>query len=556
MIVSLKVSNFKGIEKAEIKCKKVTLFVGDNRQGKTSMLTSVGWCIAGGNKQFYVRNNQTEARVIAETEKAIFDRILVRGSKKDRISITKKSDGSVVDPSIALSSFNENCFDPIRFIFIDPKLQAKIIREALANKMVLSEQEAEDMGIVLYEQDGSKVNKDAKTLCEEAYKRYYDERTEVNRQVEIMKKKMTSAKLDFIPDQAYIDRLEREVNALSNKLNEQIKKNARIKAAQANQVTYQKLVDQLNTLKGEIEAAEATINNSSENSNNLADLRKKFLKTSAEESELRGSFNMLKKTIEALDAGPFPTCPISQKIICNTDMTDVKGGMKTELEEMREKLKTLHNTNLALNEEIESLDKINTTKKTLVSKITERDRTQAMLDNLSISNDEPENEEVTKSALAAKQQEISTAKVAKELAALGNIEEKVKRQRNLDNLVKKLRNFIDVELTKRAKLEVNDIEVKEDGIYFRGLPLAEECTSVQLRAACVIMKNLYPKNKLLLTDRLEILDHKVLAQFIKGYANSNDGIQLFGTYVGEYEHLKGIPGVQLIEMKGGIPTEV
>ena len=557
MIVSLKVSDFKGIEKAEIKCKKVTLFVGDNRQGKTSMLTSVGWCIAGGNKQFYVRKDKNEARVVAETEKATFDRVLVRGSKKDRISITKKSDGSVVDPSIALSSFNENCFDPIRFIFIDPKLQAKIIREALANKMTLTEQEASDLGIVLFEQDGSRVTKDAKTLCEETYKRYYEERTEINRQVEVMKKKMASVKLDFIPDQAFIDTLQRQVDELNEKLNEQIKKNARIKAAQGNAVTYQKLQDQLVSLNEDITNAEAAIKDTDDLADStLADLRKQFVKESAQESELRGSYNMLKKTLDELEAGPFPVCPISKKIMCQTDMTEPKEGMKSELSDMATRLKALHLTNLSSNEKIEDLTKIVQTRKTLSSKIVERDRTQAMLDNLSIASEEPENEEATKSSLNDKQQELSTAKVAKELAALGNIEEKVKRQRNLDDLVKKLRNFIDVELTKRAKLEVNDVEVREDGIYFRGLPLSEECTSVQLRAACVIMKNLYPKNKLILTDRLEILDRKILAQFLKGYIENNDGMQLFGTYVGEYAHLKGMSGVQLIEMKNGIPTEV
>lgn len=557
MIVNLTVSNFKGIEKATVACKKVTLFVGKNRQGKTSMLTSIGWCIAGGNKQFYVKSNQNEARVVAETEKATFDRVLVRGSKKDRISITKKSDGAVVDPSVALSSFNENCFDPIKFIFIEPKLQAKIIREALAGKMVLSEEEASDMGIVLFEQNGTRVAKDARTLCEETYKRYYEERTEINRQIDVMKKKMASAKLDFIPDQAYITGIETQVKELNDRLNEQIKKNARIKAAQGNLVTYQKLQEQLTTLETELKEADKLIGEGNEKAEEVSnELRKRFVKQSAEESELRGSFNMLKKTLDALEAGPFPICPISQKILCNTDMTSAREGMKAELTELTETLKHLHNINLTSNEDLEALDKIIKTKKSFVSKSVERDRTQAMLDNLNIANEETEDEEATKKTLNDKQEELSTAKIAKELASLGDLEEKVKRQRNLDDLVKKLRNFIDVELTKRAKLEVNDIEVKEDGIYFRGLPLSEECTSLQLRAACAIMKNLYPKNKLILTDRLEILDQESLVQFLQAYVNSADGVQLFGTYVGNFEALKNIPGIQLIEMKAGIPTEV
>jgi len=557
MIESLKVFNFKGVEKAEFKCKKVTLFVGENRQGKTSILTAIGWCIAGGNKPYYVRNGTNETRVVADTERAIFDRVLLRGSKKDRISITKKSDGSTVDASIALSNFSEHCFDPIKFIFLDPKMQTKIIREALSNKMTLTEAEAEDLGIVLFEQDGTKVHVDAKTLCETAYKRYYEERTEINRQVDTMKRKMASAKLDFIPDQAFVTNLERQVKELEDKFNEQIKKNARIKAAQGNAVTQQKLQDQFNQLEAEIRIAEENLTDPElDLEKRLNDIRKRFTKDSAEESELRGSYNMLKKTLDALEAGPYPVCPISLKILCNTDMTDAKEGMKTELYELTEKLKSLHKTNLESSEQVDKLSLQIKVEKAIASKMIERDRTKAMLDNLSISNEEPENDELTKVALNEKQQELSTAKVAKELASLGDIEEKIKRQRNLDDLVKKLRNFIDVELTKRAKLEVNAIEIRDDGIYFKEIPLSEESTSVQLRASCAIMKNLYPRNKLILTDRLEILDHKILIQFLKAYLDGNDGMQLFGTYVGDFEFLKNIPNLQLIEMKAGVPVEV
>ena len=551
MIVNLKVSNFKGIEKAEINCKKVTIFVGDNRQGKSSMLNSIGWCIAGGNKPYNVMNNKDEARVVASTERATFDRVLVRGSKKDRIVVTKKLDGSIVEASVALSSFNDNCFDPIKFVFIEPKIQSKIIREALAGKMTLTDQEVKDFGLT------PDTTKDAKTLCEEAYKRYYNERTEINRQVDTMKQKMAGAALDFIPDQKFIDILENQVKELNDRFNEQIKKNARIKAAQDNKVTYQKLQDQLTVLEKEIATTEEHVGKAEDNAEEvILELKKKFNKESVEETEQRGFFNAIKKTLTELETGAFPVCPISKKISCQTDMTNIKEGMRTEQIELGEKLKKLHDSNLALSEHIDSLEQHIKNKKTIAAKKIEYDRTKAMLDNLTIADETLENDEATKTQLNQKQQELSTAKIAKDLAALGDIEEKVKRQRNLDALVKKLRDFIDVELTKRAKIEVHDIEVKEDGIYFRGIPLSEECTSLQLRASCAIMKNLYPKNKLLLADRLEILDRKSLTQFLTSYAINTEGLQLFGTFVGDFEHLKNIPDVQLIEMKAGVPVEV
>ena len=559
MIVNLTVSNFKGIEKVEkVPCDKVTIFVGDNRQGKTSMLTAIGWCMFGGNKQYHVRNGQNEARVVAETEKAIFDRKLVRGSKKDHISITKKIDGNVVDAQVVLSAFNENCFDPIKFIFLEPKLQSKMIREALSSKMILTDQEASDLGIELIEKDGTKTTKDAKTLCEDAYSRYYSERTEVNRQMDIMKKRMAGAKLDFIPDQTFIDNIEHQIKDYTDRLNEQIKKNARIKAAQGSIATKQKLQDQLNILETEIKDIQQSVGNNGDQAEAVVlELKKKLNVQSAMENEFRGSYNMLKKTLGELEISTYPVCPISNKIICNTDMTSAKEGMKTELEEIGTKLKALHSQNLSLTEEIDSLTIHITNKKSLSSKTTEYERTKAMIENLNSADETPEDDELTKKLLNEKQQELSTAKIARELAALGDIEEKAKRQKTLDDLVKKLRNFIDVDLTKRAKLEINDIEVKDDGIYFRAIPLSEECTSVQLRAACVIMKSLYPKCKILLCDRLEILDKKIIVQFIKSYSeNTKDNIQLFGTFVGDYSHLKNIPNVKLIEMKFGVPTEV
>ena len=111
--------------------------------------------------------------------------------------------------------------------------------------------------------------------------------------MDIMKKRMAGAKLDFIPDQTFIDNIEHQIKDYTDRLNEQIKKNARIKAAQGSIATKQKLQDQLNILETEIKDIQQSVGNNGDQAEAVVlELKKKLNVQSAMENEFRGSYNM------------------------------------------------------------------------------------------------------------------------------------------------------------------------------------------------------------------------------------------------------------------------
>jgi len=558
MIVNLKVSNFKGIKNAEVKCNKITLFVGGNMQGKTSLLTSIGWALSGENRPNLVTNGADKASVSLETERAMFNRTYLNGSKSSKINITKKSDGSSVDPKNALSSFNTNCFDPIQFIFMDNKSQSKIVRDALASKMVLTQEEIDKYKIINKDENGNLLLDDAKTLCEKTYKKYYDQRTEVNRQVDLMSKKMKSIDIASIPTDEEILKLEEEVNKLSQKLQEQIMHNARVEAAKRNANTALSLKSQLEILENEIKKVDSAIEVDHDALSHLADLKRFLTEQRNKEAAHRAEIKVLKETVGKLNSGSEISCPIGLGIKCKTDMSDHLKAMSESIEKASEELKSLYRENISMSENIDEMERRMSISSDFKKKVLERDRTKSMLESLTINAIDFEDDSITKSKLEEGRSKLSTIKLAKEIMELGDYEKQQLEQFRLDNLVKGLKLFIDNELTKRAVIDVPNIEVKNDGIYYKGILLSEECTSIQLRAACALMRFLFPKNKLILTDKLEALDRKSLVQFLNRFSKDSD-VQLIGTYVSDqddFNFLKEIENIQIIHVKNGVPTIV
>ena len=552
MITSIQIENIKGIAKASIEARQITIFAGKNRQGKTSALRAIEWGLGSEVKGSIIHNRvkDAEARIKLTTDKGmIIERSFATGAKKSRLSLHRADGTSIPDPDKLMKSvFAGMAFDPIRLIFMTPKEQVAVIKEALASFIAISKDEATMLGFQI--QEGSSV----KEQLDKHYEKVFADRAVANKVVKTLQGKATVTGVTRVPDDAEIATAEKIVEDVNKKYLEAIKKAAQIEAAKANESTRLRLENLLKELDAELEDVKSFGGLSLDQmTQRLTDLTSKFAASSTEEATLRGEVRQLEKTIKDLGDGKFPICPISAKIACATDVSGLKGGIATDLETKSATLKVLYADNVVKNKELETFKGKVENFRRLDAKKLERSRIKATLDNLGATIvEDGSNPDELKITLEEMRTTLGNLKMAKEMSNASGLEQEEAAAEKLDTQVKAIKKFIDEELPKRTDLGIPNIELKQEGIFYQGLPMTDECTSIQLQIASAIVKKIYPKSKMLTIDRLEVLDPETLVRFVEKVSSERE-FQLFATYVGELPQvIKSMKNVKVIQMERGV----
>lgn len=552
MIATVDVQDFRGIQKTSFELNQFTILSGLNRQGKTSALRAIEWGLGGkvnGSLVNLLTKNAT-ARVKIKTDHGLLiERSYETGAKKSRIALYRPNGEVIPDGENLLEkNYAQLGFDPIRLIFMPPKEQAALIRDALSENITITDDEAEMLG---FKRDPT-VN--AKTQLETQYQFAYNDRTGLNRVVKNLEVKAKTNGTSYVPDQSEIDAAEAAIIKIEKEYDEALKRTAQIEATKKNEATRARLKTVLDDLDAELKELDSF------NGMSLAQITAKldeqelaFAKSSIEETELRNDVRQLEKTIHDLGDSEFPICPISMKIVCNTNVSGVKQSIIDELANKTVALKTLFENNKEEFEKIKIFKNSVETFKRLDVKKGERERVQATLNSLgSILIEDSSDPNDLKTMLSEMRQKLAQMKISKEIANSDNLDGNILLATRADERVKAIRKFIDEELPKRLNLGLADIEVTNDGIFFHGFPMTDECTSVQLRIASMIIRRIYPNSKLITIDRLEVLDADTLKQFIERTAKDTE-FQIVATYVGHVpDHIAKIAGVKVITMNKGV----
>ena len=527
MFQKIKVVNHRSIKSFNIdNVSDVVIFEGRNYQGKTNLIRAIRWGIVGGNDSNCINHEEDETRVVLTGDTgAVIERSLLRDAKKSRLSVTVK-DRTVPDPEEFLKTYySAYCFDPIGFCTLSAKEQATVIRTALAARVSMTPEEAEKCGFTL---DPKAPVMDQ---LDHFYDHYYSERKVLNAKIDQYKKSSKSIDVTTIPTKEEIDELEANISKMQTEISSINKQNAIAEAAKTNVSTKNKLERDLEAIDAEIE----TLDSNDDVETLKSDLKKKktaFETSSSEESELRGRVKQLDKTLENLGESDCPTCPLSDKITCTTNITPVKDKMKTELSKMKTALKNMNEANRKLSDEIAEIEKMIVGLDQLKDKKIERDRIKATIDSIIVSDVEVVDTKPYNDTLSEAQSRLSSMKTAFALGASCDIETIQAERNKFDKFVKEISNFKDVELPKRAELGIPNLKLRDTGLYFKGTPLSEESTSIQLRLAVTIMKILYPKNNILTMDRIESVDEENLTKLITSLLKDGSR-QVFATYVGK-----------------------
>lgn len=235
-IIRLEAENLKRLKAVAIKPDgSLVRITGLNGQGKSSVLDAITMAFGGKDAipSRPIRNGETKARILAETEDLIVER---RFTQKDSYLEVRKKDGSKVSSPQALLDklTGALCFDPLDFYRLEPKKQLGQLRQL--------------------------VGVDTRSLDEDR-QRYYDARTEANRELAAGKARLSAMPVVNAPDEevSLSDLLAEQDRLAALKANHDRWRAEAAAAVRSAEETRRKLTDadaRVERLKAELAAAE------------------------------------------------------------------------------------------------------------------------------------------------------------------------------------------------------------------------------------------------------------------------------------------------------------
>lgn len=213
-IVSLQIKNFMSISDVEVKPGKVTQIVGNNNQGKSSVLKALEFAIKGSSDATLIHHGVSEAEVIVELSDSTSIRRKINEEGKQTLEV-KKDGFKAPSPQTYLDGlFKSSLFNPIELL--DEKKRTEALLTAIEIKLtpeILSERigvKTEDLPPLNYSDHGLSV-------IDQAHKFYYQRRAEANRDLDNKKRKLDQYS-DSIPKESQTFIPLEEANAKLNEL--------------------------------------------------------------------------------------------------------------------------------------------------------------------------------------------------------------------------------------------------------------------------------------------------------------------------------------------------
>jgi len=254
-IVRLKILNFMSIIDVDIHPSQVNQIVGQNNNGKTTILKALEWAIKGKPDASLIRRGEESAEVIVELddETIIKRRINAKGMQSVDV---RRGEFKTTSPQAHLDAlFDSTAFNPLDLL--DPKKRNDAIMQALEFK-VTAEQIAQELSCPIdrlpaginYGEHGLKV-------IDQLYKGFYQRRAEANKEAEEKKKRWQTYHND-LPQDAERPLMHDEILSKIETINDQkVMANRVLEKALAEIEVIKKQDERLDKLKKEILALDS-----------------------------------------------------------------------------------------------------------------------------------------------------------------------------------------------------------------------------------------------------------------------------------------------------------
>ena len=521
MIKTIEISNFGKISSMKLECNKFNIFQGENEQGKTTILNALEWAIIGGNDDVIIKNGESKCEVILDCDTGVrIERRLQRGGTNKLFVFHHEK--PLGEPQKTLNKiFNPLLFNPTALVKMKAKELNNFISEAISKRLKLSNEQIEH-----YELKELDLSTDPVNVIKNYYDKVFEQRAAANKTVKTNSTKMDGVILDVDPEE--VNTLTEAIKELQVKVNEANTHNAKIEISKNNLNVKTSTENNILALKESLQSIKNI---------NIEDTQKEYNEKCAKLKNLqslndkdRTTLQFLNKTIAKIDGEI--VCPLHSSIKCTTNISSFKKELEEQSVNITIEGKKRFGEIGVLQKEVDELKKTIELYINISPKQLELERAESLLKQLEIFSGDTIEVESLEEDLKKKSDRLNKLNLSLEMKKIVNMDELKQEQERLDNKVKLLKELLEVVIPNMLKINIKDITLSKDGIYYQGVPFDKLGDSCKLRLSIGILKDLFPTANIYNLDRFERISPKALPKYVNTYANQKNDIQYFCAYVG------------------------
>lgn len=335
-ITTISIRNFKGIEDLQLNAKKLNAIIGKCGSGKSSLLDAIRFALTGKAGKEVIRKGCREASVVLRfSDNSTIERIRRTSeniSKCNGKSSTKRS----LDEFLTARNMNPCWIESLCSVDWFAGLSSKDLNNFFMTILPLRAQ-AETVVELVAQLDKDLTEKKEKYLMEEILKKQeifsfndlangyntaYTVRQELKRKYNEMLPRCTFN--ETVPAKTRED-IEKELNNISQVEAAEKEYSKRLKDYASSKKQHDLAIKRLDEMKKELDTYSSCKKPKEETKTQAEADRKLFQVHIKRTNEYIGTINstldLLKRTLDNLDK---PICPISEKLICTTDKSQLK----------------------------------------------------------------------------------------------------------------------------------------------------------------------------------------------------------------------------------------
>lgn len=335
-ITTISIRNFKGIEDLQLNAKKLNAIIGKCGSGKSSLLDAIRFALTGKAGKEVIRKGCREASVVLRfSDNSTIERIRRTSeniSKCNGKSSTKRS----LDEFLTARNMNPCWIESLCSVDWFAGLSSKDLNNFFMTILPLRAK-AETVVELVAQLDKDLTEKKEKYLMEEILKKQeifsfndlangyntaYTVRQELKRKYNEMLPRCTFN--ETVPAKTRED-IEKELNNISQVEAAEKEYSKRLKEYASSKKQHDLAIKRLDEMKKELDTYSSCKKPKEETKTQAEADRKLFQVHIKRTNEYIGTINstldLLKKTLDNLDK---PICPISEKLICTTDKSQLK----------------------------------------------------------------------------------------------------------------------------------------------------------------------------------------------------------------------------------------
>lgn len=335
-ITTISIRNFKGIEDLQLNAKKLNAIIGKCGSGKSSLLDAIRFALTGKAGKEVIRKGCREASVVLRfSDNSTIERIRRTSeniSKCNEKSSTKRS----LDEFLTARNMNPCWIESLCSVDWFAGLSSKDLNNFFMTILPLRAK-AETVVELVAQLDKDLTEKKEKYLMEEILKKQeifsfndlangyntaYTVRQELKRKYNEMLPRCTFN--ETVPAKTRED-IEKELNNISQVEAAEKEYSKRLKEYASSKKQHDLAIKRLDEMKKELDTYSSCKKPKEETKTQAEADRKLFQVHIKRTNEYIGTINstldLLKRTLDNLDK---PICPISEKLICTTDKSQLK----------------------------------------------------------------------------------------------------------------------------------------------------------------------------------------------------------------------------------------